>query len=92
MPLTVGKAGPSSDFRKFMEKRLQGNVLLWNRAVYLNGNRQIVGVLRGYDTFMNLVLDNTVEIKKEQQIDIGIVVIRGNSISYWECLDRVDIK
>ncbi|GAW79682.1 small nuclear ribonucleoprotein G [Plasmodium gonderi] len=83
MTLTVGKAGPASDFRKFMEKRLQ---------VYLNGNRQIVGVLRGYDTFMNLVLDNTIEIKKEEQIDIGIVVIRGNSICYWECLDRVDIK
>ncbi|EUD67048.1 small nuclear ribonucleoprotein G [Plasmodium inui San Antonio 1] len=63
-----------------------------HQSVFLNGNRQIVGVLRGYDTFMNLVLDNTVEIKKEEQIDIGIVVIRGNSISYWECLDRVDIK
>ncbi|KAI4840009.1 hypothetical protein MKS88_001363 [Plasmodium brasilianum] len=83
MTLTVGKAGPASDFRKFMEKRLQ---------IYLNGNRLIVGVLRGYDTFMNLVLDNTVEIKKEEQIDIGVVVIRGNSISYWECLDKVDIK
>ncbi|CAD2088947.1 small nuclear ribonucleoprotein G, putative [Plasmodium vinckei] len=83
MALTVGKAGPASDFRKFMEKRLQ---------IYLNGNRLIVGVLRGYDTFMNLVLDNTVEIKKDENIEIGIVVIRGNSISYWECLDKVTIK
>ncbi|ETW31110.1 hypothetical protein PFFCH_01450 [Plasmodium falciparum FCH/4] len=60
--------------------------------VYLNGNRQVVGILRGYDTFMNLVLDNTMEIKKDEQIDIGVVVIRGNSISYWECLDKVNIK
>ncbi|ETW62027.1 hypothetical protein PFMC_02127 [Plasmodium falciparum CAMP/Malaysia] len=60
--------------------------------IYLNGNRQVVGILRGYDTFMNLVLDNTMEIKKDEQIDIGVVVIRGNSISYWECLDKVNIK
>lgn len=83
MPVTVGKAGPPSDFRKFMEKRLQ---------ISLNGNRQVVGVLRGYDAFMNLVLDNTFEIKKDQQKKIGSVVIRGNSILSWECLDRVDIK
>lgn len=83
MAVIVGKAGPPSDFRKFMEKRLQ---------IYLNGNRQIVGVLRGYDIFMNLVLDNTFEIQKDKEIDIGTVVIRGNSIQYWECLDKVDMK
>ena len=30
-------------------------------AVKLNGNRHITGVLRGFDQFMNLVIDETVE-------------------------------
>ncbi|CAE8715527.1 unnamed protein product, partial [Polarella glacialis] len=50
----------------------------------------VVGVLRGYDQFMNIVLDNTVEIvSPTEKNEIGMVVIRGNSIMMWECLDRV---
>lgn len=30
-------------------------------AVKLNGNRTVTGLLRGFDQFMNLVLDETVE-------------------------------
>ena len=35
--------------------------LLCAAAVKLNGNRTVTGVLRGFDQFMNLVLDETVE-------------------------------
>lgn len=41
-------------------------------AVTLNANRQVTGVLRGFDQFMNLVLDSTVDEKLKQ--DIGMVV------------------
>lgn len=64
-------------------------------AVHLSGGRRVVGVLRGYDTFMNVVLDNALELKGRpgsQQVEkneIGMVVIRGNSILNWECLDKV---
>ena len=44
-------AGP--DLKKYMDKRLQ---------IKLNGNRTVTGVLRGFDQFMNLVLDETMEI------------------------------
>ena len=44
-------AGP--DLKKYMDKRLQ---------IKLNGNRTVTGVLRGFDQFMNLVLDETTEI------------------------------
>ncbi|AFZ79675.1 small nuclear ribonucleoprotein G, putative [Theileria equi strain WA] len=77
-----GKAG-SADLRRFMEKRLD---------VHLNGSRHVVGVLRGYDTFMNIVLDNALEVVGDDQIDLGIVVLRGNSIIYWECLDKVHTR
>ena len=32
------------------------------RTVKLNGNRTVTGMLRGFDQFMNLVLDETVEV------------------------------
>ncbi|EPR58866.1 putative small nuclear ribonucleoprotein G [Toxoplasma gondii TgCatPRC2] len=90
MPGVMGKAGPAADLRRFMEKRLD---------VHLSGGRRVVGVLRGYDTFMNIVLENTVEVKGNpansassggtETNEIGFVVVRGNSILYWECLDKV---
>lgn len=47
----------------------------------LIGKRVIVGILRGYDDFMNLVMDNAKEIVNGNQIgNIGFIVIRGNSI------------
>merc|ERR1712060_1048501 len=77
----TAKAGAGADLRKFMEKRLD---------LKLTANRHVVGVLRGYDQFMNIVLDNTVEIvSPTEKNEIGMVVIRGNSIMMWECLDRV---
>lgn len=57
-------SGP--ELKKFMEKRL---------AIKLNGNRKISGVLRGFDQFMNLVLDETVEeVSAAERNEIGMVV------------------
>lgn len=56
----------------------------------LNGGRQVSGILRGFDPFMNLVIDESVEIcKNGVQNNIGMVVIRGNSVVMLEALDRV---
>ena len=44
-------------------------------AVKLNANRHVTGVLRGFDQFMNLVLDNTVDEKLKA--DLGMVVSFG---------------
>lgn len=43
-------------------------------TVAMNANRQITGTLRGFDQFMNLVLDGTVDVKNK--VDIGMVVSR----------------
>ncbi|CAJ1393984.1 unnamed protein product, partial [Effrenium voratum] len=65
----MSKTGSGADLRKFMEKRLD---------LKLTANRHVVGVLRGYDQFMNIVLDNTVEIvSPTEKNEIGMVVIRG---------------
>lgn len=60
-------------------------LLLWNCnvtrdkivfciAVKLNANRVVVGTLRGFDQFMNLVIDNTVEVNGNEKNEIGMVV------------------
>ena len=57
-------------------------------AVKLNANRHVTGVLRGFDQFMNLVLDGAVDEKLKA--DIGMVVVRGNSIVTIEALEKID--
>jgi small nuclear ribonucleoprotein (snRNP)-like protein len=43
-------------------------------SVKLNANRVVIGTLRGFDQFMNLVVDNTVEVNGNDKTDIGMVV------------------
>ena len=75
------KSGPGGDLRKFLDKRLD---------IKINGKRRVIGVLRGHDQFMNLTIEEAVEvISPTEKEELGTVVIRGNSIEMWECIDRV---
>ena len=66
-----GKAHPP-ELKKFMDKRVH---------LKINGNRAVEGILRGFDPFMNLVLDETIEFTKAGKRNaIGMTVIRGNSV------------
>ncbi|GAB2272167.1 hypothetical protein Dimus_006988 [Dionaea muscipula] len=67
-------------YHRYMDKRLQ---------IKLNANRMVTGVLRGFDQFMNLVIDNTVEENGNEKNEIGTVVIRGNSVVTVEALEPV---
>lgn len=64
------------ELRTFMEKRLK---------LKLNANRAVSGIMRGYDQFMNIVLDKAHDDREDKEI--GMVVIRGNSIETIEVLD-----
>ena len=55
-------------------------------VVHMNKNRKVSGTLRGYDQFMNVVLDAANEELPAGQTSIGMVVIRGNSIVQFELL------
>ena len=48
-------------------------------AVALNANRHVSGTLRGFDQFMNIVLDNAVDEKNKT--DIGMVVSCMHSLA-----------
>ncbi|KGO71448.1 Ribonucleoprotein LSM domain, eukaryotic/archaea-type [Penicillium italicum] len=71
-------------FLKYMEKRV---------FCQLNGNRKVIGILRGYDVFMNIVLDEAFEEKNGgEKVSIGMIVIRGNSVVMLEALERISDK
>ena len=68
------------DLKRYMDKAL---------AVKVNGNRKVSGVLRGYDQFLNLVLEAAIEDPDGQEVPIGMVVLRGNSIIQLQSLARL---
>lgn len=56
-------------------------------AVKLNGNRKVTGTLRGFDQFLNIVLDEAVDLATKESM--GMIVVRGNSVLLLEPLERV---
>jgi small nuclear ribonucleoprotein G len=81
-PPKMSKAHPP-ELKKFMDKKL---------GLQINGGRQIQGILRGYDPFMNLVIDEGVEKKKTgemQQVMSGGGYSkvhygwRGRPVDHW---------
>ncbi|XP_032147715.1 small nuclear ribonucleoprotein G [Sapajus apella] len=76
----MSKAHPP-ELKKFMDKKL---------SLKLNGGRHVQGILRGFDPFMNLVIDECVEMATSgQQNNIGMVVSKDTrflletSFSFW---------
>ncbi len=70
--------GPNLDL--YLDKKLN---------IKLNANRRVIGTLRGYDQFMNLVLDKAEEITKTGNVSVGTLMIRGNSVIMWESIDKI---
>nr|XP_054095945.1 small nuclear ribonucleoprotein G-like [Callithrix jacchus] len=61
----MSKAHPP-ELKKFVDKKL----------LKLNGGRHVQRILRGFDPFINLVIDECVEMAtSRQQNNIGVVVI-----------------
>lgn len=73
----MAKVNPP-ELKRLMDKKM---------TITLNGNRVVSGVLRGFDQFMNLVLDGAVDEKSRE--DMGMVVLRGASVITIEALEFV---
>ncbi|KAF2485353.1 hypothetical protein BDY17DRAFT_293424 [Neohortaea acidophila] len=70
------------ELKKYLDKRVE---------VQLNGSRKVMGTLRGYDVFLNIVLDEATESKaNNEKVRLGMCVIRGNAVVMMEALDRID--
>ncbi|KAG7096637.1 hypothetical protein E1B28_004054 [Marasmius oreades] len=69
------------ELKKFMDKKL---------FIHLQGGRKVSGTLRGYDLFLNLVIDDTLEeTTPGQKHSLGTVVVRGNSVTSMEILEAL---
>eukprot|EP00995_Heteronema_vittatum_P009968 NODE_5363_length_513_cov_469.191810_g3983_i0.p2 GENE.NODE_5363_length_513_cov_469.191810_g3983_i0~~NODE_5363_length_513_cov_469.191810_g3983_i0.p2 ORF type:complete len:77 (+),score=7.17 NODE_5363_length_513_cov_469.191810_g3983_i0:82-312(+) len=69
------------ELKRYMDKKVE---------LKLNANRSVSGVLRGFDQFMNIVLDETVEQTSEgDNNELGMVVIRGNSVMNIEVTSAI---
>ena len=79
----MSKPAAGADLNKYIDKRL---------ILKLNANRQVCGVLRGYDGFMNLTMDETTQMKDGKPVgdNMGTAIIRGNSIVMLESLEKVE--
>lgn len=54
---------------------LSCGITFFSFSVKLNGGRVVSGVLRGFDPYMNIVVDDAVEERSSaQKINIGMVV------------------
>ncbi|KAM0692662.1 hypothetical protein Q7P36_007217 [Cladosporium allicinum] len=70
------------ELKKYLDKRVE---------VQLNGSRKVMGTLRGYDVFLNIVLDEATESRpNNEKVRLGMCVIRGNAVVMLEALDRID--
>ena len=65
---------------RYMDKKLK---------LKLNGNRGVIGILRGFDQFWNLVLDEGVNDSTAEETPLGMVVVRGASVLSMEALEHI---
>jgi small nuclear ribonucleoprotein len=49
-------------------------------SLLLKDSRVLEGKLKGYDDYMNMVLEETEERTPEQERRLGTVVLRGNNV------------
>ena len=70
--LSLSHRHPRPCSQPMVQSVTEGTMVLHAPAVALNANRHVSGVLRGFDQFMNIVLDNAVDEKNKT--DIGMVV------------------
>nr|POF07848.1 small nuclear ribonucleoprotein g [Quercus suber] len=57
------------ELKKYLDKRVE---------VQLNGSRKVLGTLRGYDVFLNVVLDEATESRaNNEKVRLGMCVIRA---------------
>ncbi|KAN0063313.1 hypothetical protein ACQY0O_004478 [Thecaphora frezii] len=80
------------ELKRFLDKRI---------AVNIQGGRKINGTLRGFDMFLNLVVDDAVEQVRPEAGNAnvwkdgdmcGTVVVRGNSVTSLEALEFVKTR
>lgn len=75
---------------KFVDKKI---------IVKLSGGREVIGVLKGYDQLLNIVLDEAIESMRDpddhlrssgQTRGLGLIVCRGTSVMLVSPMDGTE--
>lgn len=67
------KSRPLDFLNRLRDKKIQ---------IKLRENKRIVGILINYDSHLNMTLHDAKEFKTEGKIELGTVIIRGDSIVF----------
>jgi small nuclear ribonucleoprotein G len=77
---SLSSSSNNNNNNRYMDKKLK---------LKLNGNRGVIGILRGFDQFLNLVLDECVNDSTAEKTPLGMVVVRGASVLSMEALEHI---
>ena len=74
---------------KFMEQRIKVEIWIANAL-----NVRFTGIVKGFDEWMNFVLDQAVEInvKTGKQTPLGRILLKGDTICLLHILDPTALK
>lgn len=74
---------------KFMEQQVKIEIYIVDMP-----NIRFHGIIRGFDEWMNLVLEQTVEIniKTDTRKPLGRILLKGESISLMHILDPYSLR
>lgn len=68
---------PGPDLAQYLNKRV---------SIQLGGARKVVGMLKGYDLFLNIVLEDAFDETSNTPTKLGTTVIRGVSVLSLEVM------
>ncbi|RLP65716.1 hypothetical protein L150_04491 [Candida albicans Ca529L] len=67
---------------KFLQQ--QSVVTIW---LYEQTQSRIQGKIRGFDEFMNIVIDDAVELSNGKKFELGRILLKGDNITLISSLD-----
>ena len=67
---------------KFLQQLSVVNILLYEQT-----QSRIQGKIRGFDEFMNIVIDDAVELSNGKKSELGRILLKGDNITLISSLD-----
>lgn len=83
-PKRVSNTPPINQIFQYLQE--QKRVSIW---LYQQTQTRISGIIKGFDEFMNLVIEEAVEISVKEptkQRQLGTVMLKGDNISLISCV------
>ncbi|ODQ81425.1 hypothetical protein BABINDRAFT_6129 [Babjeviella inositovora NRRL Y-12698] len=67
---------------KFLQQQSLVNIFLYEQT-----SMTIKGKIRGFDEFMNVVVEEAVEVRNGTEVSLGRILLKGDNISLISSLD-----